>query len=73
MTALARYHQLITTTGFRSSGRSVFFRHCAATYCMFSTIIRLLECASSCGNSIHLPSGETGIAPIHHGADFSSE
>jgi hypothetical protein len=48
-------------------------RHCEVFYCMFSTIIRLLEWPSICGNSIHLPSGETGIAPIHHGADFSSE
>src|SRR3984885_4734988 len=58
------------------SGRKVFLAHCSAPfgiYCMFSTIIRLLEWPSICGNSIHLPSGETGIAPIQYGGDFSRE
>ena len=35
-----------------------------ATYRQFSIIIRLLDCSSSCGKNSHLPSLETGIAPI---------
>jgi len=41
-------------------------------YRQFSIIIRLLDCSSICGKSIHLPSLETGIAPIQPLAGFSN-
>jgi len=41
-------------------------------YGQFSINIRLLDCSSIWGNSIHLPSLETAIAPIQPGAGFSN-